>query len=389
MSLKTGVEDPRYDSADEPSAPPATRGLKVVPLAALSVLALVITSVGVGIAVPRLGGDDGDRPLAVVGVIAVVIGGTAALWCLTRLLQRVRRRWWLLLLPAFVLTACLALWAVGQGVAASFPARSVLGTSTPADVGLPYESVSLRTDDRVQLAAWWVPSENGAAVVLLPGAGSTRTDVLQHAKVLGSHGYGVLLLDFRGHGGSAGRGMDFGWYGPQDVAVALDFVAGRPGMTDRIGIVGLSMGGEVAIGTAGVDPRVRAVVAEGATNWVAADKGYLAAYGFRGELQRKIDWATYAVAGLLTGADEPASLRDSARDAQSDGTPTPLLLVTAGEVDTERLAAEFIDEAAPDVIEIWTVPGAGHTGGLRTAPGEWEGRVLSFLDGALGGAAAR
>ena len=74
---------------------------------------------------------------------------------------------------------------------------------------------------------------------------------------------------------------------------------------DRIGVVGLSMGGEEAIGAAGVDPRVRAVVAEGATNRVAADKGYLAAYGVRGQIQRGIDWATYAVAGLLTPAPEP------------------------------------------------------------------------------------
>jgi pimeloyl-ACP methyl ester carboxylesterase len=217
------------------------------------------------------------------------------------------------------------------------------------------------------------------------GAGSTRTAVLDHAAVLGSHGYGVLLLDARGHGDSGGRGMDFGWYGERDVAAALDFVTGRPGVAaDRIGLVGLSMGGEVAIGAAGTDARVRAVVAEGATNRVAADKGYLSAYGVRGDLQRGIDWATYAVADLLSPAHPPAPLRDSMVDAQADGTPTPVLLITAGKVDTARLAAEFIDDAAPDAVEIWTVPGAGHTRGLRTDPVAWETRVLGFLDAALG-----
>ena len=152
----------------------------------------------------------------------------------------------------------------------------------------------------------------------------------------------------------------------------------------RIGVLGLSMGGEEAIGAAGADPRIRAVVAEGATNRVAADKGYLAAYGVRGEIQRGIDWATYAVAALLSPAPEPVSLRESVRGAQADGTPTPMLLITAGKVDTERLAADYIERAAPGAVEIWTVPGAAHTGGLRTARAEWTSRVLGFLDAALG-----
>jgi hypothetical protein len=28
---------------------------------------------------------------------------------------------------------------------------------------------------------------------------------------------------------------------------------------------------------------------------------------------------------------------------------------------------------------VWVVPGAGHTGGLRTQPQEWERRVQTFL----------
>lgn len=357
-------------------------------LAASCLLGLVILSAGVGLAVPRLSKDD-VGPVAWLGLLAVVVGGAVALWCSAKLLHRMRRRWWLLVVPAGLVASYLSLWTVGQGVAASLPAHPVLGARTPADVGLRYEPVTLRTADGVRLAAWWVPSRNRAALVLLHGAGSTRTAVLDQAAALGTHGYGLLLLDARGHGESAGRGMDFGWYGERDVAAALDFVAGRPGVAgDRLGVVGLSMGGEVAIGTAGSDPRVGAVVAEGATNRVAADKGYLAAYGVRGEIQRGIDWATYAVAGLLTAAPEPPALRESAADAQADGTPTPMLLITAGDLDSERLAAEYIHRAAPGAVEIWTVPGAGHTGGLRTEPGEWERRVLGFLDTTLDGVAS-
>lgn len=357
-------------------------------LGAGCLIALVVVSVGVGLGLPRLNKEGGGL-VAWLGVLSVVIGVAAAGWCLLQLLHRMRRRWWVLAVPAFLMVAFLALWTVGQGVAASFPARSALGTRTPSDVGLRCESLTLHTSDGVDLASWWVPGDNQAAVVLLPGSGSTRTDVLAQAGVLGSHGYGVLLLDPRGHGNSGGRAMDFGWYGERDVAAAVDFLARRPGATGRIAVVGLSMGGEVAIGAAGADPRVRAVVAEGATARVAADKAYLAAYGVRGQIQRGIDWGTYAVAGLLSDAPEPMPLSDSVVDAQADGTPTPMLLITAGTVDTERLAAEFLERAAPDAVQVWTVPGAGHTAALQAAPEAWKKRVLGFLDASLGPGSGR
>ena len=50
-------------------------------------------------------------------------------------------------------------------------------------------------------------------MLLLPGAGSTRTAVMGQAAVLARHGYGALLHDTGGHGLSAGHAMDFGWWG--------------------------------------------------------------------------------------------------------------------------------------------------------------------------------
>jgi alpha-beta hydrolase superfamily lysophospholipase len=65
--------------------------------------------------------------------------------------------------------------------------------------------VAFRTADGVQLSAWYIPPRNGAAVLLLPGAGSTRAAVLSQGAVLARHGYGALLLDGRGHGRSGGH----------------------------------------------------------------------------------------------------------------------------------------------------------------------------------------
>ncbi len=341
-------------------------------------VAVTVAAAGLGLGVPHLG-NDGLSPTTWSGLALACIGVVAAAWAARRLLSGVRRRWWVLWLPVVLVTTYLAIWTVGQGVAASLPPHASLGDRTPASVGLAYDDVTLRTSDGVELAGWWVPSHNGAAVALLHGAGSTRTATLGQAEALADAGYGVLLVDARGHGESDGRGMDFGWWGERDTAAAVDFLVDRPDVSDdRIGLVGLSMGGEVAIGAAGQDDRVAAVVAEGATNRVAADKDYLDAYGFRGHLQQGVDRVTYAVAGLLTAAPEPAPLRDSVR-----ASTAPLLLITAGDVETERLAALRLRAAAPERVQVWTVPGSGHTQGLATEPLAWRERVLAFLDDAL------
>src|SRR5690606_17900629 len=102
--------------------------------------------------------------------------------------------------------------------------------------------------------AWYVEPANGAVVVLAHGAGSTRSNVLDHAVVLVDHGYGILAVDARGHGDSAGRAMDFGWWGDEDLGAAVDWLAERPEV-DHTAVLGLSMGGEEAIGALAADDR--------------------------------------------------------------------------------------------------------------------------------------
>ncbi|MGH3418958.1 MAG: alpha/beta hydrolase [Streptosporangiaceae bacterium] len=116
----------------------------------------------------------------------------------------------------------------------------------------------------------------GSAHLAKAGAGSTRTSVLGQAAVLARHGYGALLVDTRGHGRSGGRAMDFGWWGNQDLAAAVSFMGRQPGVqAGKIAVLGESMGGEQALAAAGSDPRIRAVVAEGATGQQLADHGWL------------------------------------------------------------------------------------------------------------------
>lgn len=315
----------------------------------------------------------GAAVLGLVG-LGLVVGGTAV--------ATQGRRWWRRGAAAsgMVVATGVALFLIAVPVAVTHVPRPDV-EADPANVGLRYEDVVLRTADGVDLAGWYAPSRNRAAVVVLHGAGSTRSNVLEEAAAIAEAGFGVLLVDARGHGESGGRAMDFGWHGDADVAAATAYLSGRPDVDPhRIGTVGSSMGGEEAIGASGGNHLLKAVVAEGATARTAADHAWLSdRYGFRGALQEQIQRAQELITGALAGASAPASLRE----AVASSGRTRYLLITAGEVTAERHAAEHIAGAAPDRVRIWTVQGAGHTDGLQVAPDDWTDRVVGFLTDAL------
>jgi fermentation-respiration switch protein FrsA (DUF1100 family) len=346
------------------------------------VLGLVLMSVGIGLGLPHLA-KTGLQPLAVAGLLALA-GGLVLLVMGGVSLVRARRGWrrYAVTLPALIIAVVLATAGLGQAVALTKVPPTAVGTTTPADRGLTYREVEFTARDGVSLSGWYVPSRTGAAVALLHGAGSTRSAVLEHAVVLAEGGLGVLLFDARGHGRSGGTAMDAGWYGDADLGGAISFLAAQPDVEpQRIGAVGMSMGGEEAIGALAADPRLRAVVAEGATNRVPGDKGWLSdVYGWRGAITEPVDWLTYNVADLLTAASQPSTLRSAVAAAPE----TPVLLIAAGSVPDELNAARHIQAGSPGSVQIWVAPNAGHVGALGAHPAEWEQRVSSFLDAALG-----
>ena len=85
------------------------------------------------------------------------------------------------------------------------------------------------------------------------------------AKALEQAGYVVLRFDFRGCGQSEGRRGDV--IVDEEIADlrhAIDFLATQPGVdAARIGVIGASLGGSVAIEVAASDARVKVCVANG------------------------------------------------------------------------------------------------------------------------------
>jgi len=324
---------------------------------------------------------DGLGPVPLLGIV-VGAGGVALLVrSAASGRRRLRRRGRVIAVPLGVIGLLVVVIVVAPAVIASFVPPTSLGSATPADLGLGYEDVVFATPDGVELSGWYLPSTNGAAVMLRHGSGSTRSGVLDQAAVLAANGYGVLLADARGHGRSGGRGNDVGWWGDLDTEAGVTFLAGRADVDPaRIGVVGMSMGGEEAIGAAAADPRIRVVVAEGATVRSDADTDwYSEEFGLPGVLQEGLDRLRFALVDLLSPAPRPTGLRDAVVGA----TTTRFLVVAAGDVADEMRVAERLAAAAPERVDTWVVAGSGHTGGLRAEPEEWERRVVSTLDEVL------
>lgn len=169
------------------------------------------------IAVDRFGGDDATALLAGIAGVALLVLGAVTLWRTRRLDEHVPRR-----------LARRTLVGVGAAIVAFFVvlpmAFAIVGTRkarapvAAADLGRPHEEIDLRTSDGLRLSGWYVPSRNGAAVIVFPG----RTGPVDHARMLARNGYGVLMLDRRGEGESEGDYSARGWGGEPDLRAALD-----------------------------------------------------------------------------------------------------------------------------------------------------------------------
>ncbi len=240
-----------------------------------------------------------------------------------------------------------------------------------ADLGRPYEGVTLRTSDGLDLAGWYVPSENGAAVIAFPG----RSGPVEHARMLVRHGYGVLLLDMRGNGESDGRSNAFGWGSGKDIEAALDFLAARADVQDgAIGGLGLSVGGEQLLEAAARDRRLRAVVSDGA--------GYRTLHEYRKE-GGIANALLLPQAALLFGAVRvlsPERYPEPIDELVGRVAPRAILLIEAGHGQGGETLNPLYFERAGGSKERWLIPEAGHTGGLDARPEEYERRVVGFLD---------
>lgn len=133
----------------------------------------------------------------------------------------------------------------------------------------------LPTVDEYKVAAWFWPAggkQSAPAIILLHQRGKDKSSWGDFPDKLVAEGFAVLALDFRGHGQTTGPGgqpvplnalTDNDYQAMlNDIGAAHAYLAQQPGVDpDRVGLIGGSIGANLALLYAAQDRRVRTVVA--------------------------------------------------------------------------------------------------------------------------------
>lgn len=150
--------------------------------------------------------------------------------------------------------------------------------------------------DGVRLAGeLHLPDRDGVAPGLAltgPFTGVKEQVVGTYARRMAEAGYAALAFDHRGFGESGGRRQHEDPEGKlADLRAAVGYLTGRPEVDgDRVGLLGVCLGGGYAVRAAAFDPRVTAVAGvAGGYNSPAAFARSMGTEAYRGVLARFVD----------------------------------------------------------------------------------------------------
>jgi fermentation-respiration switch protein FrsA (DUF1100 family) len=248
---------------------------------------------------------------------------------------------------------------------------------TPINFGMVYDDVAVTTKDGLRLVGWYVPTKNGAVVIAQHGYKASRGEMLNEAALLHQQGFGVLVNAMRAHDMSDGDLISFGARELGDLALWLDFVSSQPGVDrNRVGLLGNSLGGTLALEFAAETPAVRAVATNSAFS----------------SLTDTIDTSIRFFTGLPPFPFGPlitfwAERAAGVTVADVDATkvigrisPRGVLLMQGGaDVVISTESGRRLYEAAGEPRELWFDPDVGHSRFDTARPEEFERRVTTFF----------
>ena len=203
-----------------------------------------------------------------------------------------------------------------------------------------------------------------------------------HAERLVEAGYGVLMYDERASGESEGDYRSYGWEDPRDVGGALEFLNARDDVNPhQIGILGCSIGGQIALQGAVYYPQIGAVWADGPSTVRAQDisRPTNPIYGLLVVANYMLDW----MYEMKLDMDAPMPMIGIIGDI----APRPIMLV-GGDIPSPFIGIEgdhlrLYAQHAGSNAELWVIPEAYHCDGPVQRPEEYATRMVEFFDTAF------
>ena len=287
--------------------------------------------------------------------------------------MRARRALASIAILTFVILA--GAWIFGS-VAAQPHVAAVAAPKSPGRV------VHLVATDGVRLEGSYWPGHrtSSPAILLLHGINSSRASFTRHALWLNGLGYGVLAIDFRGHGGSAAVPRSFGLYEARDVAAGLAFLrSGTPNR--RVGLIGTSLGGAAALLDDHGPPAVQAMVLQA----VYPDLRDAIFNRIARVVDRPLAWVgepllsyqSWPRYGVPPGRIAPINALRRFRGS---------VLIIGGTADSNTTVADTLAlyRAAPGPKSLWLLNGFGHAATGSIFNNEYRRRVQALFASSLG-----
>jgi fermentation-respiration switch protein FrsA (DUF1100 family) len=250
--------------------------------------------------------------------------------------------------------------------------------TSPADYDLPFEDIEFQSGDGLTLRGWYIPAEHSArTVIFCAGANGSIDPDVQYAAWFHPIGLNVLIFDWRAHGRSDGTIVTLGYTERYDLIAAVEFAKSKG--AQKIGVLGFSMGGAVALSTAAGCPDIDAVAADGAfVHVVTAIAGGLIERGWPDGLAYSLARLLLIAANVRTGlnlfASEPVRWIDRI-------APRPLLLMYgARDPFAPRAEVDLLFARAREPKQLWRVPEAGHRDLHLYRAEEYRQRIVRFFN---------
>ena len=253
-----------------------------------------------------------------------------------------------------------AFW-VGQRSLMYLPSGDVL---TPGEAGLgPAEAVRVRTEDGLELGAWFAPARSTparATIIVFNGNAGNRS----YRGTLGARfvdtGFAALIFDYRGYGGNAGSPSEEGL--AADARAVRRYVSTRADVDpSRIVYFGESLGAAVAVSLAIEQPPAALVL--------------------RSPFSSAVDVGRFHYPWLPVGW----ILKDRFLSTDRIGRVTSPSLFIAGAADRIVPASQTraLFHAAREPKALMVIAGADHNDEALAEGPEMIARVVSFVDEAL------
>ena len=124
---------------------------------------------------------------------------------------------------------------------------SSLIETTPRDFGLMFEDIMLKTEDGIDISAWFIPAKDAVVTVIFcHGNGGNISHRLDKIRFFNNLNLNVIVYDYRGYGKSTGSPCEKGLY--FDTKAVYNYLRNDKKIApDKIIVFGESLGSTVAV----------------------------------------------------------------------------------------------------------------------------------------------